>query len=262
MVWGPTPWTASRCSVHQKPRELVAVSVEPEQDAQPHVVDAAVHRPVHRLGVVVVVVLGARGVQLEVALLVVGLLEEDVGADARVLQLAEVLHRGGGDVDVDAPDVAVFVVDAVDGPDAVQDVLDGVVDRVLARFDGQPFVPHVLQRDDLAPDLLLRQLLARDGLVRRVVGAVEAAVDAVVGEVERREDHDAVPVERQLDLLRDLVHPRHLVRQLAGQEHGGLPVGEAAALTASRGPARARLLQELVDQADVLLVAVRVVQRF
>src|SRR5699024_10785304 len=48
--------------VHQSSRELVFVQLQPEQDAQPHVVDAAFHRPVHRLGVVGVVVFGAGGV--------------------------------------------------------------------------------------------------------------------------------------------------------------------------------------------------------
>ena len=76
------------------------------------------------------------GMELEIALLVVGLLEEDVGADAGLLELAVVFDGGGGDVDVDPADGAVFVLDGVDGLNTFEDVLNRVVDRVLARLDG------------------------------------------------------------------------------------------------------------------------------
>ena len=210
---------------------------------------------------VVVVVLGAGGVQLQVALLVVGLLEQDVGADARVLEPAEVFHRGGGDVDVDSADVAVLVVHAVDGVDALEDVLDGVVHRVLAGLDGQALVAHVLQRDHLGADLVLGQLAAGDVPVLHVIGTVHATVHAVVGQVQRREDHDAVAVEGQLDLLGDLVHALDLLRDLAGQQHRGLPVGQARAGAAVAALHRARLLQDLVDQLHVVLVRLGVLQR-
>ena len=123
------------------------------------------HGAVHRLGVVGVVALGARGVERLVGRLVVGLLEEDVGADARVAQAAVVLDRRGGDVHVHAADGAVAVADRVDGVDGFEDVLQRVVARVLARFERQALVTHVLERRHLAADLLLRQLATRDVLV-------------------------------------------------------------------------------------------------
>ena len=61
--------------VHDEPCELVLVQLQTEQYAQTYVVDAALHSAVHRLGVIVIVVLGAGGMELEVALLVIGLLE-------------------------------------------------------------------------------------------------------------------------------------------------------------------------------------------
>ena len=119
-----------------------------------------------------------------------------------LLELPVVLHGGGGDVHVDAADGAVFVVDAVDGVDAVEDVLDGVVDRVLARFHGQTLVAHILQGDDLAGRLsswvsFLRVMC----LFFSVIGAVDAAVDAVIGQIQRREHDDAVAVELVLDAV-------------------------------------------------------------
>ena len=171
--------------------------------------------------------LGAGGVQRLVVFLVVGLLEEDVGADAGVFQLLVVLYRGGGDVDVHAPDGAVFMLDAVDGLDAFQNVLDGVVDGVLAGLQGQALVAHVLQGDDFGPDFLLGEFFPRDVLVLMMVGAVDAAVHAVVGKVEGREEDDAVAVEVFFDLLRQGVDLLRLLGQFAGQENGGLTVGQA-----------------------------------
>ena len=186
--------------------------------------------------------LGAGGVQLQVALFVVGLLEQDIGADARLLQLAVVLHGGGGDVHVHPADGPVFVLDGVDGVDAVQHVLDGAVDRVLAGLDGQALVAHVLQGDDLFLHFLLGQLLPGDVLVLLVIGTVHAAVDAVVGQVQGREDDDAVAVKGQLDLLGQAVHLLDLLGDVAGQKHRGLPVGEARAVVAGGGLLGAGLL--------------------
>ena len=244
--------------VHDESRELVLVQLQTEEHTQTHVVDTALHGSVHGLGVVVVIVLGARGMELEVALLVVGLLEQDVGADARLLELAVVLHGGGGDVDVDAADVAVLVMHRVDGLDALQNVLDGVVLGILTCLDGQTLVTHILEGDDLGAHLLLGQLLAGDLLVLEVVGAVDTAVDAVVGEVERGEHDDAVAVEGQLDLLGDLVDLLDLLGNVAGQEDGGLAVGKPRADVAGIRLLRTRLVQNGVDELHVALVGLGV----
>ena len=71
--------------VHEQSHQLIGIVFQPEQHAQPHIVYAALHGAVHRLGVVGVVMLRARGMQLFVAFLVVGLLEKDVRADAGFL---------------------------------------------------------------------------------------------------------------------------------------------------------------------------------
>ncbi len=109
MVCGPTPCTASRCSAcMSRAGELVAVAFQAEQHAQAHVVDAALHGAVHGFGVVIVIMLGARGMELFVALLVVGLLEQDVGADARLPEHPVIFHRGCGDIHIHPADGAVF----------------------------------------------------------------------------------------------------------------------------------------------------------
>ena len=108
------------------------------------------------------------------------------------------------------------MLDAVDGLDAFQNILDGVVDGVFAGLKGQALMPHVLQGDDFGPDFLLGKLFPRDVLVLVMVGAVDAAVHAVVGKIEGREEDDAVAVKVFFDLLRQSVDLLRLFGQFAG----------------------------------------------
>ena len=191
-----------------------------------------------------VVALGPGGVQVLILLLVVGLLEEDVGANARLFQLAVVLHGGGGDVHIHPADGSVLVVDGVDGVDALQQVLHGVVHRVLAGLQGQTLVAHVLEGHHLPDNLLLGELFPGNVLVLAVVGAVFAAVDAVVGQVQGGKHDDTVAVELLLDAPRQVVHPLHQVGLVALEEHRRLPVRQALAVLG--------LFQQLLHQGPVI----------
>ncbi len=94
-----------------------------------------------------------------------------------------------------------FVMNAVNGVDAFQHVFNGIVHRILASLQGQALVAHVLQGDDLAGHLLLGQLLSGDVLIFQMIRTVHAAVDAIIGQVQRREDDDPVAIKIFLDLL-------------------------------------------------------------
>ena len=48
-----------------------------------------------------------------------------------------------------------FVFDAVDSVDAVQVVVHRVAYRILASLKGQALVSHILEGNDLPPDILL-----------------------------------------------------------------------------------------------------------
>lgn len=167
--------------VHEQADEVVAAELKAEENAESHVVDAALHGAVVRFGVIGVVGLRSLRVKLLIGLAVVGFLEELVGADLGFVKLAVVFNRRGGDVDVQAADLAVLVLDRVDGLDGLEDVLDRIVLGMLAGFKQQALVPEVLKGDHFVADLLLRELLAHDVLVLGVVRAVGAGVDAVVG---------------------------------------------------------------------------------
>ena len=106
--------------------------------------------------------------------------------------IAVVVQRGG--VDVHAADLAVADAYLIDVANAVGDEL-GVVVRMLAEDEDQPLVPLSFQGLDLAAHLVRVQRAAHGVLVRAAKRAVGAVVDALVADVQRREQHDAVAVD-------------------------------------------------------------------
>ena len=232
--------------MHEEAHEVVLAVFKAEENAEAHVVDAAFHGAIVRFGVVGVVGLRSLRMKKLVAFLVIGFLEELIGTDLRFVELAVVFDRRRGDVDVQTANGAVLVLDRIDRLDGFEDVFDRVVFLMFARFEKKTLVAEVLQSDDFAFDFFLRELLALDVLVLRVVRAVGAGVDAVVREVERRKENDAGAVDvflhahgRVEDLLVD-------VFQVAGEEHGRFTVREAAE--------GGRFFQKRIDQGTVVLV--------
>ena len=132
--------------------------------------------------------------------------------------------------------------------------------RVFPRLDGQPLVAHSLQGNDLGADFLLGQLLPGDGLVLPVIGAVGAAVDAVVGKVKWCEEHDAVAIESLLDFLGNLIHPLNAGRLLASQKHRRLPMGKPPAMAPRPLFHRTSLFQYLINQGIIVLIVLPIGQ--
>ena len=91
------------------------------------------------------------------------------------------------------------MMNAVDGVYALQHVFQRVHRRVLAKFDGQTFVSHVLKRNHLGLYLFLRQFLSSYILVLCVVRTVYTSVHAVVRQIQWSEQYDSVSVQFVLD---------------------------------------------------------------
>ena len=144
--------------------------------------------------------------------------------------------------------------DSVNGVDGFQHVLDGAVNRVLAGLQGQALVPHILEGHHLTANLLLGQLFSGYVFVLGVVGTVNAAVDAVVGQIQGREHHDSVAVEILLDLLGQGVYLLVFLLQIAVQQHDGFLVRQPLS--------QLRFRQDFVDQSRVVLVGLPVGQCF
>ena len=95
------------------------------------------------------------------------------------------------------------MLDRIDRLDGFKNVFDRVVFRVFARFEEQTLVAEVLQRNHLISDFFLRELLADNVLVLRVIRTVGAGVDAVVRKIKGREEHDARAVDLFLHIAGD-----------------------------------------------------------
>ena len=98
--------------------------------------------------------------------------------------------------------------------------------------------------------------------VFRVIRTVNTAVYAVIRQIQRRKHNNTVAVERQLDLLGQLIHLLDLFGNIAGQQHGGFAMRQTGTVYAGGGLLRTGFLQNAVDQLDVALVLLGVFQRF
>ena len=142
------------------------------------------------------------------------------------------------------------MLDAVNGLNGFQIVVHRIANRIFSRFQRETLVPHILKGNDFSPDILLRELFSRDVLVLRVVRAVGTAVDAVIGQVQRREHDDAVAVEILFNLFGKLINLIILLLDGTGEQDGRLAVGKTFSLLG--------LLDDSVDEFYIFFVLVRV----
>ena len=93
-----------------------------------------------------------------------------------------------------------------------------------------------------------------------MVRTVYTAVDAVIGQVQRREHDDPVAVECQLDLLRQPEDFLVLFRNLTEQKHRCLPVGQTLAVNAVCGFLWPGFFQQPVNQRCIVFMLFRPLQ--
>ena len=98
------------------------------------------------------------------------------------------------------------------------------IDGILAGLNRKALVTHILQSYYLGSDLLPGELYPCNMLVFHVIRAINAAVHAVVGEIQRRKHDYPVAVECKLYFVCKLVHLLDLLGYLAGEQHRRLAV--------------------------------------
>ena len=101
--------------VHKKAGKFIAVLVKAKEDADTYIIYAAFHSAVHRFCVVIVIVLWPCWMKLQIAFLMVCLLEQDVSPDFGFFQKTVIIHGRSGDIHT--ADRAVFMLDAVNRVD-------------------------------------------------------------------------------------------------------------------------------------------------
>ena len=212
--------------MHQQAGQLIPVAGEAEQYADTHIVAAAFLGAVHRLRVPGIVALGTGRMQFLVLFLVIGFLEKDVGADAGGLQFPVALHIRGGDIHIHPADGITAFLDRIDGPDGFQNVFQGVVNRVLAGFHRQALVAGADEGANLVGNLFLGQFPAGDGTVLGVVRAINTAVYTVIGQVQRREQDNAVAIKTLFDFCGQGINLFFLNRIITIHQDGSFAVGK------------------------------------
>ena len=111
----------------------------------------------------------------------------------------------------------------------------------------------VLQRNHFTLDFLHRELLAHDVLVLGMIWAVSAAVDAVVGKIQRRKKNDSLAVNMFLHLDGSIENALGDFRIVIGEQHRCFAV---------RQPLKGHhFVEQLIDQGCVILVFFTVGQR-
>ena len=107
-----------------------------------------------------IVALRTGWVKIFIRFFIICLLEQDVCSYPGIFQFLIVFDRRGRDVDVDTADRSVFMLDAVNRLNAFQYIFDGVIDGVLACFQCQTLMPHILQRNYFLLNFFLRQFFS------------------------------------------------------------------------------------------------------
>jgi len=113
-------------------------------------------------------------------------------------------------------------------------------------------MPHVLQGDNLAAYLLLREFLAGDGTVLGMIRAIDATVHAIVGKVKRGKHHNAVAIEFPFDFTCQMIDALHQFRLVTFQQQGRLPMGKPLA--------QSSLVNQTFDERTVVAVCLRILQ--
>lgn len=113
--------------VHQQSGKFIAVFVQSKKDTEAYVINAAGHGAIHGFGMVVVIMFGTRGVELQITFFMVRFLEEDVSTDPCITELSIILHRRCGDIHIHPADSAIFMFNPINRIDAFQYIFNGIV---------------------------------------------------------------------------------------------------------------------------------------
>ena len=67
--------------VHQKTGKFISVKLQTKQDAASHIVNSAFHRSIHSFRMIVIIMFRTGRMEFQIALLMVGLLEQNIGSN-------------------------------------------------------------------------------------------------------------------------------------------------------------------------------------
>ena len=146
--------------------------------------------------------------------------------------------------------------------DTFENVLDGIVHRILTGFYCKAFVSHVLKSDNFVADLLLSELYSCDMLVFHVIRTVNTAVYTVIRKVQGSKHYYAVSVKGKLYFVCKLVHLLNFFRNGTGEKDCRLAVRKACAGYTASAFFRSGFGEQLIDKLNVVFVCFRICDCF
>ena len=143
---------------------------------------------------------------------------------------------------------------AVDCLDAFQNVLNGIIDRILSGFNSKTFMSHILKSSYFFYNFFLSKFFAGNMLIFFMIRTVHTAVYAIVGKIQRGKQNDSVSVEFFLDLRCQIIHILNLLRNGTGKKDRGFSVGKSFTFFCLR--------KDLVDQLHIFFVCICICKGF
>ena len=212
--------------VMQQRHHLETPVVQPEQDANSHIVNSGFIGSVHAVQPPLVIALNRiLRMQLAIGFVMIRFLKNLIRAESGVFQTPQVFDGKRRGVHVSAANRTNPALDldfnAVNRFQRLHHVVNIGV-GVLAEDDNQAFMADFPGQDfDFFADFVLRQHPARHVVVMAAKAAISAVIDADRAEVERRERDDAVVINVALDFSARDFHFAPEFRVLDMQQHGG-----------------------------------------
>ena len=166
--------------VHQKSCKFITVQFQPKQYTDAYIVNPPLHGTVHRLSMVSVIVLRSGRMQFFITFFMIKKKKKNISSDSCLFQFPVIFHRCRSNVYIHSADRSVFMFDAVNRLDTFQHIFDRIVDRILARFDCETLMSHILQCDNLITDLLLSQFDTRNMLIFVMIRTIGTSIDTII----------------------------------------------------------------------------------
>ena len=118
--------------VHNNSGKIIAIIVQSEQYANSHIINTGLSCSIHSLCMISVIALWSCRVQILIRLLVVGFLEQNICADSGIFQFPVIFYCSRRNIHIDPADCPIFVFDAVNRPDTLQNIFNGIIYRVFS----------------------------------------------------------------------------------------------------------------------------------
>ena len=190
--------------------------------------------------------------QLFIAFLVIGFLEQDICTNACFMKLSVVLHSSSSNIYINTADSTVLMLNIINSVDGFQHIFNRIVYRVLSQLNSQALVAHILQGNNFLANLILSQLLTADVLILGMIRAIQTAVDTIIGKIQWGKQHNAIAVVILLNLTSQIIDFLQLGLVVTSQKYGSLTMGKSLA--------QLSLGNNLIHNLHIVLVFVSIFQ--